>query len=350
MSNVDGGSIMTLRSFRTAALACCALFLHTGAASAQATLKAVKERGTLSCGVSTGLAGFSAADKDGKWTGLDVDLCRAIAAAIFNDPGKVTFKPLTPEARFDALRKGEIDVLSRNSTWTMSREAALGLKFTGVTYYDGQGFMVARAANVMSPLDLTDAKVCVQSGTTNRDNAADYLRTNNVKHEIVEAATVDEMVDAYEKGRCGVMTSDTSQLHALNTRLARRADHIILPDVISKEPLGPVVRQDDPQWFEIVKWTHFAMLDAEELGVSSRTIDAALASKKPDVRRLVGTDGAYGEQIGLGKDWVVRIVRAVGNYGEAFERNVGAKSQLGIPRGLNQLWSAGGIQYAPPIR
>jgi general L-amino acid transport system substrate-binding protein len=202
----------------------------------------------------------------------------------------------------------------------------------------------------MSPLDLADVKVCVQAGTTNRDNALDYFAGNNVKHEIVEVKSVEEMVDAYRKGKCDVLTTDTSQLHALHIKLNKRAEHAILPDVISKEPLGPAVRQDDPQWFEIVKWTHFAMLDAEELGVTSKNIEAALASKKPDVKRLVGADGAFGEQIGLTRDWVVRIVRATGNYGESFERNVGARSPLGVPRGLNQLWNAGGIQYAPPIR
>ena len=230
------------------------------------------------------------------------------------------------------------------------REAALGLKFAGVTYYDGQGFLVAREPAVVSPLDFSDVKICAQTGTTNRDNAADFLTTNNVKHAIVEVGSPDEMVKAYQDGRCNVMTADSSQLHALQIRLAKPGASVILPDVISKEPLGPVVRQDDPQWFEIVKWTHFAMLDAEELGVSAKTLPAAIVSAKPDVKRLVGTDGNYGEQIGLTKDWVVRIVRAVGNYGESFERNVGAFSSLGIPRGLNQLWSRGGIQYAPPVR
>lgn len=340
---------MASKLFR-ASLAVACLGLAPGAASAQATLKAVKERGALNCGVSQGLPGFSNADAQGKWSGFDVDFCRGIAAAIFGDGDKVKFTPLSAEARFDALKKGEIDVLSRNSTWTMSREAALGLKFAGVTYYDGQGFMVPRSKNVLTPLDLSDVKVCVQAGTTNRDNAVDFLTTNNVSHAIVEVAGVGEMTDAYEKGRCDVMTTDMSQLHALHTRLAKRSDHQILPDVISKEPLGPVVRQDDPQWFEIVKWTHFAMLNAEELGVSSQNLEAALRSKKHDVKRLVGADGGLGAQIGLTDDWAVRIVKAVGNYGESFERNVGSRSPLGIPRGMNQLWSAGGIQYAPPVR
>jgi len=341
---------MASRILRCAAFASLGLLAQFGAAQAQATLSAVKARGALVCGVSQGLAGFSQADASGKWTGFDVDFCRAISAAIFDDPNKVTFKPLSAEARFDALKKGEIDVLSRNSTWTMGREAALGLKFTGVTYYDGQGFLVAREPAVMSPLELSDVKVCAQSGTTNKDNATDFLTTNNVKHAIVEVGSPDEMIKAYQDGRCTALTADTSQLHALQIRLAKPAAAVILPDVISKEPLGPVVRQDDPQWFEIVKWTHFAMLGAEELGVSTKTLPAALASAKPDVKRLVGTDGALGESIGLTKDWAARIVRAVGNYGENFERNVGTFSNLGIPRGLNQLWSRGGIQYAPPVR
>lgn len=341
---------MASRILRTATIASLALMAQFGAAQAQATLAAVKARGSLVCGVSQGLAGFSQADASGKWTGFDVDFCRAIAAAIFDDPGKVSFKALAADVRFDALKKGEIDVLSRNSTWTMGREAALGLKFTSVNYYDGQGFLVAREPAVMSPLDFADVKICAQTGTTNRDNAIDYLSTNNVKHAIVEVGSPDDMVKAYQDGRCNVMTADTSQLHALQIRLAKPGAAVILPDVISKEPLGPAVRQDDPQWFEIVKWTHFAMLDAEELGVSTKTLTAALASAKPDVKRLIGTDGNYGEQIGLTRDWVVRIVRAAGNYGESFERNVGTFSNLGIPRGLNQLWSRGGIQYAPPVR
>ena len=341
---------MASRLFRYAAYASFGLLAQLGAAQAQTTLAAVKARGSLACGVSQGLAGFSQANSSGKWTGFDVDFCRAIAAAIFDDPNKISFKPLSAEARFDALKKGEIDVLSRNSTWTMGREAALGLKFTGVTYYDGQGFLVGREPAIMSPLDFSDVKICAQTGTTNRDNAADFLTTNNVKHAIVEVGSPDEMIKAYQDGRCNAMTADTSQLHALQIRLSKPAASVILPDVISKEPLGPAVRQDDPQWFEIVKWTHFAMLGAEELGVSTKTLSAALGSAKPDVKRLMGTDGNYGEQIGLTKDWVARIVRAVGNYGESFERNVGTFSNLGIPRGLNQLWSRGGIQYAPPIR
>jgi general L-amino acid transport system substrate-binding protein len=330
-------------------LACMAFAASSAAASAQ-TLNAVKERGALVCGVSHGLYGFSAADEKGAWSGFDVDLCRAIAAAVFNDAGKVRFVPLSAEDRFARLQSGEVDVLSRNSTWTMSRETELKLAFAVVTYYDGQGFLVRTARNATSALELDGAKVCVQRGTTTELNLADYFRANRMRHETVALASADDTLKAYDSGRCDVFTSDVSQLHAERLKLARPDDHVVLPDIISKEPLGPVVRQGDPQWFNIVKWTHFAMVNAEELGVTSKTIDAALRSEKPDVRRLVGADGLYGEQLGLTRDWVARIVRLVGNYGEVFERNVGTGSRLAIPRGINQLWSAGGIQYAPPIR
>lgn len=318
-------------------------------ASAQ-TLKAIKDRGSLVCGVSQGIAGFSAPQANGDWAGLDVDFCRALAAAIFNDAREVKFVPLSASERFDALRSGAVDVLSRNSTWTLGREAELSLVFAGVTFYDGQGFMVRRARNLGSALDLGASKVCVQAGTTTELNLADYFNANGMKYEVTLEPTVDEAVRAYDAGTCDVLTSDASQLYAVRLKLANPDEHVILPDIISKEPLGPAVRRDDMQWLAIVKWTLFAMVNAEELGVSTKTIDAALASKKPEVQRLVGTDGNYGEKIGLTKDWAARIVRLVGNYGEVFERNVGTATALGIPRGINQLWNAGGIMYAPPIR
>lgn len=314
------------------------------------TLKQVKDRGTLVCGVSQGLIGFSVADERGNWTGFDVDFCRALAAAIFNDASKVRYVPLDANARFDALKGGTIDVLSRNSTWTISREMALGLNFAGVTYYDGQGFLVRKSLKVDTALDLGGKTLCVQTGTTTQLNAADYFRTNKMAYETVALGTAAEVLQAYDAGRCAAFTSDSSQLHAERLKLAKPADHAILPEIISKEPLGPAVRQGDDQWLNIVKWTHFAMLNAEELGVSSATIDEALRSEKPDVRRLVGNDGNYGEQLGLTKDWAVRIVRQIGNYSEVFERNVGVQSRLAIPRGINMLWTNGGIQYAPPIR
>jgi len=329
------------------------LALIVAIASQQAaaqTLKTVKDRGALSCGVSQGLPGFSTPDDKGNWTGLDVDICRAIAAAIFDDPTKVKFVPLSAKDRFTALQSGEIDVLSRNTTWTSSRDTSLGLNFTGVTYYDGQGFLVRKALKVNSALELNGASVCVQTGTTNEQNLADYFKANSMRYEVIAFASADETVKAYETGRCDAFTSDVSQLYSERLKLANPNDHAVLPEVISKEPLGPVVRHGDDQWFDIVKWTLFAMLDAEELGVTQKNVDSMLKTDKPELRRVLGLDGNLGEQLGLTKDWVVRIVHHVGNYGESFERNVGAGSKLGIARGLNKLWNQGGVQYAPPIR
>jgi general L-amino acid transport system substrate-binding protein len=323
--------------------------LSAQAASAQ-TLKTVKDRGQLSCGVSQGLPGFSTPDDKGNWTGLDVDICRAIAAAVFNDATKIKFVPLSAKDRFTALQSGEIDVLSRNTTWTLSRDTSLGANFTGVTYYDGQGFLVKKSLKVNSALELNSASVCVQTGTTTEQNLADYFKGNNMKYEVIAFATADETIKAYESGRCDVFTSDVSQLYAERLKLASPAEHVVLPEVISKEPLGPMVRHGDDQWFDVVKWTLYGMVGAEELGMTQKNVDEMLKSDKPEVKRAVGTDGNLGEQLGLTKDWLVRIVKAVGNYGESFERNVGSGSKLGIARGLNNLWSKGGIQYAPPIR
>jgi general L-amino acid transport system substrate-binding protein len=323
--------------------------LSTQSATAQ-TLKTVKDRGMLSCGVSQGLPGFSNPDDKGTWTGLDVDVCRAIAAAIFNDPTKVKFVPLSAKDRFTALQSGEIDVLSRNTTWTLSRDTTLGANFTGVTYYDGQGFLVKKSLKVNSALELNSASVCVQTGTTTEQNLADYFKGNNMKYEVIAFGSNDEAVKAYESGRCDVFTTDVSGLYADRLKLASPADHAVLPEVISKEPLGPMVRHGDDQWFDLVKWVLFAMVDAEELGVTQKNVDDMAKSDKPELKRAFGTDGNLGEQLGLTKDWVIRIVKGVGNYGEAFDRNVGAGSKLGISRGLNQLWNKGGIQYAPPIR
>ena len=314
------------------------------------TLKTVKERGSLSCGVSQGLPGFSTPDDKGNWTGLDVDVCRAIAAAVLNDPTKVKFVPLSAKDRFTALQSGEIDVLSRNTTWTLSRDTSLGVNFTGVTYYDGQGFLIRKSLKVNSALELNGASICVQTGTTNEQNVSDYFNGNHMKYELIAFGTADETVKAYESGRCDVFTSDISQLYSIRLKLSAPGDHAVLPEVISKEPLGPLVRHGDDQWFDIVKWTLFAMINAEELGVTQKNVDEMAKSSKPDLKRMLGTEGNLGEQLGLTKDWVVRIVKAVGNYGESFDRNVGAGSNLGISRGLNQLWNKGGIQYAPPIR
>ncbi|OAF11965.1 MULTISPECIES: amino acid ABC transporter substrate-binding protein [Bradyrhizobium] len=323
--------------------------LSAPAADAQ-TLKTVKDRGMLSCGVSQGLPGFSSPDDKGNWTGIDVDVCRAIAAAIFNDTTKVKYVPLSAKDRFTALQSGEIDVLSRNTTWTISRDTSLGANFTGVTYYDGQGFMVKKSLKVNSALELNSASVCVQTGTTTELNLADYFKANNMKYEVIAFGTIDEAIKAYESGRCDAFTDDSSGLYASRLKLANPADHIVLPEIISKEPLGPMVRHGDDQWFDLVKWTLFAMITAEEMGITQKNVDEMTKSDKPEVKRVLGTDGNLGEQLGVTKDWVVRIVKSVGNYGEVFDRNVGAGSPLGISRGINNLWNKGGIQYAPPIR
>jgi general L-amino acid transport system substrate-binding protein len=333
----------------------CALFVLAGFSAPMnsveaAVLDQVKSKGFVQCGVSQGLPGFSNPDDKGNWTGIDVDVCRAIAAAIFDDPNKVRYTPLTAKDRFTALQSGEIDVLSRNTTWTSSRDTSLGLNFTGVNYYDGQGFLVRKDKKVSSALELSGASVCTQTGTTTELNVADFFRSRNMKYEVVAFSTADETVKAYEAGRCDVFTSDVSQLYAMRLKLANTADHVVLPEIISKEPLGPVVRHGDDQWFDIVKWILYGMLSAEELGVASKNVDEMAKSNNPEIRRLLGTEGNFGEQLGLTKDWVGRIVKHVGNYGESFDRNVGPGSKLGIERGLNRLWSKGGIQYAPPIR
>jgi general L-amino acid transport system substrate-binding protein len=345
----------TVRHARTALCWAVSIAIVSAAAVGSAlasspTLDQVKARGSLICGVNEGLPGFSFVDNRGIWTGFDVDFCRAIAAAIFGDPNKVKLAPLSADARFQALKDGKIDVLSRNSTWTMGREADFGLTFVGVTYYDGQGFMAPRAMRINSALELDGAKVCVQSGTTTIDNLADFFTSNGMTLQEVVSSSTDQAIKNYDTGQCSVLTSDLSQLYALRLRLSNPRDHVILPDVISKEPLGPVVRDNDLQWITVVKWVYFAMVNAEELGVSSKTINQALKSQKPEVMRLVGTSGDFGGQIGLSNDWAANIIRYVGNYGEVFERNLGSKTQLAIPRGLNQLWNSGGIQYAPPIR
>ena len=313
------------------------------------TLRKVRARGELLCGVNTGLPGFSSADAQGNWSGFDVDFCRAVAAAIFNDPKKVKFVPLDASERFKELRDRKIDILSRNSTWNLSRELGFGLHFAAVSYYDGQGFMVRRSKNAETALELDGTKVCFQSGTTTQRNLADYFRTNNMKYQEVRFDKLDEVLKAYESGQCDVMTSDVSQLYAQRLRVSNPGEHVILPDVISKDPLAPVVRHKDDDWLLLVKWTFFAMLNAEELGITSKNINEAMKSTKPDVMRFVGNEGTYGEDMRLTKDWAARIIKHVGNYEEVFERNLGSESPLGIPRGLNQLWNAGGIQYAPPI-
>jgi general L-amino acid transport system substrate-binding protein len=329
-----------------AATVLCAAALPTAAG----TLDTVKQRGTLRCGVSEGLFGFSEKDAQGRWSGFDVDFCRAVAGAIFDDPAKVAFVPLSASERFNALRGGSVDLLSRNSTWTLEREAGLGLAFAGVTYHDGQGFLVMRGMNVTSALELDGAKVCVEAGTTTQANLADFFRANAMKYEERVHPNSAAALTAFQAGDCNVLTRDQSALYAERLKLGKPGDAVILPDVISKEPLGPVTRADDFPWFNIVKWVHFALVNGEELGVTSKNGAEALASTKPDVRRFVGAEGGFGRMMGLDDAWALRAVRASGNYSEIYERNLGVNSRLGIPRGLNQLWNMGGVLYAPPLR
>ena len=314
------------------------------------TLDVIRDRGKLICGINPDLPGFAARDQEGAWRGFDVDFCRAVAAAIFNDAGKVEFKALSNAERLTALKNSDIDLLSRNTTWTMARETALGVNFAAVTYYDGQGFLVRSSLKAESALELGGKSICVQTGTTTEANLADYFRGKKLTYRLNAFPSADEALAAYNDGRCDAFTTDTSALFAERLKLAKPDEHVILPDIISKEPLSPAVRQGDDRWFKIVQWTHFVMLNAEELGVTSKTIEQAMNSDNPEIRRLVGLDGSAGTDIGLSSDWAARIIRLVGNYDEVFERNVGTGSKLGIPRGINQLWTHGGIQYAPPIR
>lgn len=334
-----------------AVLGAVSLLAAGGAAQAGATLDAVKKKGFVQCGVSDGLPGFSYVDAQGRYLGIDVDVCRAVAAAVFGDASKVKYSPLTAKERFTALQSGEVDVLSRNTTWTSSRDSAMGLNFTGVTYYDGQGFLVNKSLGVASAKELDGATVCVQAGTTTELNLSDYFRSNGLKYTPITYDTSDESAKSLESGRCDVLTSDQSQLYAQRIKLAQPDEYVVLPEVISKEPLGPLVRQGDEEWFDIVRWTLFAMLNAEELGVDSKNVERiAKETKNPDVARLLGTEGEYGKDLQLPRDWAVRIVKQVGNYAEIFDRNVGAGSELKIERGLNALWNQGGVQYAPPVR
>ena len=324
--------------------------LATAASAASPTLDAVKARGVLNCGVNTGLAGFAAPDDKGEWTGIDADFCRAVAAAIFKDATKIRFVPLNAKERFTALQSGEIDLLSRNTTWTMSRDTSLGMNFTGVMYYDGQVFMVRKSLGLKSVKELAGASICVQTGTTNEQNLADFFATTGMTYRPVVFERLVEVMAAYNSGRCDAFTTDSSQVISERTRLPVPDDHVILPELISKEPLGPVVRQGDAEWANIVRWTHFAMLNAEELGVTRANVDEMKTSPNPEIRRLLGVDGEFGKGIGLDNDWAAAALRAVGNYGESFDRNLGAGSRLKIERGKNALWKDGGLMYAPPIR
>jgi general L-amino acid transport system substrate-binding protein len=337
------------RAIATIAFGLLASFAATGA-SAQATLNGVKQKGFLACGSNPSLAGFGIPDAQGNWTGLDVDFCRAVSAAIFNDPTKVRFIPLSAKDRFTALQSGEVDVLVRNSTKTMSRDTQLGLDFPAINYYDGQGFMVRKKLGVSSAKELNGASVCTQQGTTTELNLADYFRANNMKYEVVAFATAEETFKAYDAGRCDAFTTDASGLYAERLRAANADDHLVLPEIISKEPLGPAVRHGDNQWADIVRWTHNAMLNAEELGVTKANVDEMLKSPNPEIKRLLGVEGKFGEAVGLTNDWAYRIIKQVGNYGEVFEKNVGEGSRLKIKRGVNALWNKGGLQYGVPVR
>lgn len=325
------------------------LLLWTSGAQA-GMLDTVKSRGVVVAGVAGKVPGFSAPDDKGVWRGLDVDFCRALAAAIFNDAEKVKFVPTTTKDRFTMLQTGEIDVLSRNTTWTFERDVQQGLDFAGVLFYDGQGFMVNKKLGVTSAKKLDGASICIQMGTTTEKNVSDYFTANNMKFKPVVFESADESTMIYDSGRCDVYTTDASGLASRRVTLSKPEDHVILPEIISKEPLGPSVRQGDNQWSDLVRWTLFALINAEELGVSSKNVDEMLQSKNPDIMRLLGVEGNYGEQLGLTKDWVVRIVKHVGNYGEIFDRNVGPNTPIKLERGQNALWTKGGLLYAPPIR
>ena len=328
------------------------LGLSSFPAMAGKTVDAIKQRGQLICGVSTGLAGFSAADSQGNWSGLDVDVCKAIAAAMLGDANKVKWVPLSAQQRFTALQSGEIDILSRNTTWTLTRDASLGLNFTGTTYYDGQGFMVPVKSKVKSAKQLKGATVCVQSGTTTEKNLTDYSRANNLNIKPVVFEKLEATNAAYFAGRCVAYTTDASGLASIRNKEAKDPkEHVILPELISKEPLGPSVRRGDDEFFAIAKWVVFALVEAEDYGVTQKNVDElAKSTTDPAIGRILGTTEDTGKLLGLDKDWAAKAIKAVGNYGEIFERNVGPNSPLGLPRGLNNLWSKGGIMYAPPVR
>ncbi len=334
-----------MKKLLTFAIAAGAMAI-TGLASA-ATLDDVRTKGYVQCGVSQGLPGFSNADDSGNWTGIDVDLCRAVAAAIFGDGDKVRFTPLSAKQRFTALSSGEIDILSRNTTWTMTRDTQLGLNFAGVNYYDGQGMMVPSGLGVKSAMELDGANICTNTGTTTELNITDFFRSNKMSFNLVAFEKADEVVAAYDAGRCDVYTTDRSALAAQRTKLTDPNAHKVLPEIISKEPLGPVVRQGDDQWFNIVRWTLNALINAEELGVTQSNVQSMKNSDNPAIKRLLGTEGNFGEELGLENNWAANAIQAVGNYAESYEKTV---APLGLARGVNALWSAGGIMYAPPVR
>jgi len=337
--------------FKSVLIATAAVAAMTVAGAANAgILDDVKKKGFIQCGVSTGLTGFSAPNDKGQWEGFDVDFCRAMAAGIFGDPGKVKYTPLTSKERFTAVQSGEIDILVRNTTWTFTRDVNLGLEFIGSNYVDGQGFMVRKDLGVKSARELDGASVCIATGTTTELNLADYFRTHGMKFRSVVFERADEIRSAYDAGRCDVYTTDRSGLAAQRSLLKNPDDHMVLPEVISKEPLGPVIRHGQSQWGDVARWTLFTLIDAEELGITSKNVDQMKKSKNPEVLRILGVEGKMGEQLGLSRDWAYNLIKMVGNYSEIYERNVGPKTPLKLERGLNALWSKGGILYAPPFR
>jgi len=338
-----------MKLLKTASLSVAALALASSFASAD-TLENVKKNGTLSCGVSTGIAGFSATDSSGAWKGLDVDMCKAVASAVFGDASKVKYVPLTAKERFTALQSGEIDMLARSTTWTNTRDTSLGLNFAGVNYYDGQGFLVSKSIGVKSALELDGATVCIQAGTTTELNLTDYFKANKMTYKPITYDTSGQTIEGFKSGRCDVVTSDASQLYGLVLKVKDPSSVEVLPQIISKEPLGPVVRQGDDKWFNIVKWSHIAMLNAEEFGITQANVDSMLKSKNPGIKRILGESGEAGKNLGLDAKWAYNIIKNVGNYGESFEKNVGKDSPLKISRGLNKLWNDGGLQYGAPIR
>jgi general L-amino acid transport system substrate-binding protein len=319
-------------------------------ANANQTRENVIKRGSLNCGVSQGVPGFSNADASGKWTGLDVDFCRALAAAVLGDPNKVKYTPLSAKDRFEVLKAGDIDVLARNTTWTLARDGGLAVDFVGVNFYDGQGFMVRKAANINSAKKLNNVKVCLETGTTTELNLRDYFNANKLKYEQIGFTKSDDAIAAYDAGRCEVYTTDKSGIAANRTKTKNPADHIILPETISKEPLGPVVRGNDENWANIARWTLNVMIEAEEYNVTKTNIDSLKGSADPVIKRLLGLEGDLGKNLSLDNNWSYNIVKLVGNYGESYEANVGTKTPVNLPRALNASWRKGGILYAPPVR
>ncbi|MEY3083171.1 MAG: hypothetical protein RJA94_3156 [Pseudomonadota bacterium] len=331
-------------------VAAAVLFLGVATTAQAATLDDVKARGSLNCGVNQNLQGFGAKDADGAYTGFDIDFCRAVASAALGDPGKVTYVPLSAQERFEALKSGKVDVLARNTTWTMDRETAMPLRFAGISYHDGQGFIVKKLLGVTSALQLSGASICFQTGTTTESNVEDFFREKEMTFVPVRFDTLNDLVKAFDEGKCDTFTTDMSALYAVRLRLQNPDDAMVLQDVISKEPLGPVVRQGDEQWFNIVRWTLNALINAEELGITATNVDDHKAkSKNAAVRRLLGLEGSTGTSMGLDADWAARTIKATGNYGEIFDRNLGPKTPLAINRGINALWNAGGLLYAPPM-